>query len=248
MEVSYTFSAPFQLVSALVNSNEGVLSKEVIEQIVEFAEEKPERIFFIEVASRDIFEKSQVFESSVTTSLCFVDATIDHLTIFHPCTNSMHKVFAVLNLCKFGFYKFEICLSSINVIAPSEDLPHPPVRILKSQLQQFHYWQTLVNSQSSNRETEKRNVMGSFVCTSATFQLVDSLDSLFDAFYWGWTGLWTESLESALLELLVAVDDDLVALVRSMKSMMGLMRNLEGCRDHTSLVSLIVSSLSRLSQ
>ena len=78
---------------------------------------------------------------------------------------------------------------------------------------------------------------GKVFATSATYRYTAALDRMLDRLYWGWEGenqqqqqqqvqkgtggatAWTEALEHALLELLIAVDDDLVALVRSWTGM-----------------------------
>jgi hypothetical protein len=60
--------------------------------------------------------------------------------------------------------------------------------------------------------------------TSALHRYVAALDSLYDQMYWGWEGNWTVALEVALLELVVAVDEDLTAIVHSMTSMMSAMQ------------------------
>jgi hypothetical protein len=60
--------------------------------------------------------------------------------------------------------------------------------------------------------------------TSATYRYVAALDAFYDQMYWGWEGNWTEELEIALLELVVAVDEDLTVIVHSMTSMMSAMQ------------------------
>jgi hypothetical protein len=52
------------------------------------------------------------------------------------------------------------------------------------------------------------------------YEFVSSLDSALDLIVWGWEGAWTERLELSLVELVVAVSDDLVALVRSWKPLL----------------------------
>jgi len=56
--------------------------------------------------------------------------------------------------------------------------------------------------------------------TSPVFRFAAALDAMFDRLYWGWEGLWSDALESALFELLVAVDDDLVEMVKSWVAML----------------------------
>ena len=61
----------------------------------------------------------------------------------------------------------------------------------------------------------RRNVFVS----SNIHEVVMTLDSVMDTLYWGWEGNWTVGLEAALLELLVAVEDDLADCIHRWNSM-----------------------------
>jgi hypothetical protein len=61
----------------------------------------------------------------------------------------------------------------------------------------------------------RRNVFVS----SNIHEVVMTLDSVMDTLYWGWEGNWTVGLEAALLELLVAVEDDLSDCIHRWNSM-----------------------------
>ena len=62
----------------------------------------------------------------------------------------------------------------------------------------------------------RRNVFVS----SSIHEVVMALDSVMDTLHWGWEGDWSVGLEAALLELLVAVDDDLEGCLHRWSSMM----------------------------
>jgi hypothetical protein len=55
--------------------------------------------------------------------------------------------------------------------------------------------------------------------SSSCYSYCLSLDSCLDHLTWGWVGEWTEPLESAILELLISVNDDLVQVLLNMRSM-----------------------------
>ena len=66
------------------------------------------------------------------------------------------------------------------------------------------------------------------MCLSPTYSYVTNLDEVFDLLYWGWEGLWTNELENSLVELLVAVSDDLVEMVRKWNSLLSLTGSASG--------------------
>jgi hypothetical protein len=85
----------------------------------------------------------------------------------------------------------------------------------------------------------RRNVFVS----SNIHEVVMTLDSLMDTLFWGWEGNWTVGLEAALLELLVAVEDDLTDCIHRWSSMMSFVdRSAEGM--HASMVHLQYLHLS----
>lgn len=74
-------------------------------------------------------------------------------------------------------------------------------------------------------DRKEKKTTGTVFCTSCTFEYATALDEAFDLLYWGWGygGLWDMDLENSLLELLVAVSDDLEAAIRSWQPMMAMM-------------------------
>lgn len=73
----------------------------------------------------------------------------------------------------------------------------------------------------------QRVEIGADTCTAlvscALYEYGHALDATIDLIYWGWSGEWSSALEGSLLELLVAVDDDLVSMLHSIKSMLAMM-------------------------
>jgi hypothetical protein len=63
---------------------------------------------------------------------------------------------------------------------------------------------------------------GNILCTSDTYEFARAVDTFFDEIYWGWGygGMWTDELESSLLELLVGVTEELAQAVASWQPMM----------------------------
>ena len=66
------------------------------------------------------------------------------------------------------------------------------------------------------------------MCLSPTYSYVTNLDEVLDLLYWGWEGSWTNELENSLVELLVAVSDDLVEMVRKWNSLLSLTGSASG--------------------
>lgn len=73
-----------------------------------------------------------------------------------------------------------------------------------------------------------RNTLSSFLCTSPVYAYVSFLDEALDLLYWGWVGGWTEELESTLVELLVAVNDEFVEFIRGLTSLISMMGSTAG--------------------
>ena len=68
----------------------------------------------------------------------------------------------------------------------------------------------------------------SFLCTSPVYAYVSVLDDTLDLLHWGWVGGWTEELESSLMELLVAVNDEFVEFIRRLNSLISMMGSSAG--------------------
>jgi hypothetical protein len=81
---------------------------------------------------------------------------------------------------------------------------------------------SIILKNDDKRLKKFQNTNGTVFCTSSTFEYATALDEGFDLLYWGWGygGKWNEDLENSLLELLVAVSDDLEAAIRSWQPMM----------------------------
>ena len=75
---------------------------------------------------------------------------------------------------------------------------------------------------------KSRNMITSFLCTSTVYKFVSILDDTLDLLHWGWVGGWTEELESALMELLVAVNDEFVEFIRKLNSLISMMGSSSG--------------------
>lgn len=83
--------------------------------------------------------------------------------------------------------------------------------------QDFDIVQNSLKSSPSHQVLCRFNVFAS----SGIYSYCMSLDAVLDRLFWGWEGAWDSELEATLLELLVAVDSDLVPVVLRMNTMMG---------------------------
>jgi len=77
--------------------------------------------------------------------------------------------------------------------------------------------------------------------SSPVFSYCMALDAVLDRVCWGWEGVWSSDLEGSLLELLVAVDDDLVALVGTWKRMLSAVY--EGGKDMEDMLYIVQEDL-----
>lgn len=80
--------------------------------------------------------------------------------------------------------------------------------------------------------------------SSAVYSYCMSLDRLLDRIFNGWEGNWDSELEAAVLELLVAVDNDLVPVVIQMSDMMGGMMSGGTEKEMESMLSVIQEDVS----
>eukprot|EP01035_Chromulina_nebulosa_P033849 gene33849-45344_t len=94
-------------------------------------------------------------------------------------------------------------------------------------------------------DNNERNVLSSFLCTSPVYAYVSFLDEALDLLYWGWVGGWTEELESTLVELLVAVNDEFVEFIRGLTSLISMMGSTAGQDDLSQTLQMVRSDLQK---
>ena len=78
------------------------------------------------------------------------------------------------------------------------------------------------------------------------YAYVSYLDEALDLIHWGWVGGWTEELESALVELLVAVNDEFVEFIRGLNSLISMMGSSAGYYFHLRLSNVLNPTICTL--
>lgn len=109
----------------------------------------------------------------------------------------------------------------------------------------YHHWCASFRIDGIDDSTAKViEAKGQILCSSLLYDFLSSSDDLLEEFVWGWSygGLFTDALESSLLELLIANNDELEATVRSWKPMMSAFNGME--QETSRLVDMIRSDLS----
>lgn len=240
-EVADGFQESFDLVQILVDSGDGRLTNDTVQQLME--QENPHRAFS-NVAAINVSRHSGVLRAldepvdsqtliAVTENSAGEDAQISE----NIASNTVEPSGASVTEVSFHQVSFDATASifvqrdtaGIQVIAPpllfgvnectvkvertltdpapcdntGLSLPTDTIGETAYPIRQRYVWQDTV------------------MVTSAVHRYATALDCMFDRLYWGWEGNWDQNLEGAILQLLVAVDDDLVGLVRSWVSVMG---------------------------
>ncbi|GAB5372171.1 hypothetical protein AAMO2058_001642500, partial [Amorphochlora amoebiformis] len=66
----------------------------------------------------------------------------------------------------------------------------------------------------------KRSEDFRFEATSAVFEFATAIDHLYDQLFWSWEGEWHAEVETGLVNLVIAVEDNLKGFMESMKQML----------------------------
>lgn len=90
----------------------------------------------------------------------------------------------------------------------------------------YYKWDIYIKGKRKSQNIESiENITGRFTCISTAYSYAQCYDNFFDVYIYGWGygGIWTEELESSLLELLIGVNEDLEAAIKSWQPMMAML-------------------------
>jgi hypothetical protein len=104
----------------------------------------------------------------------------------------------------------------------------------------FDIVQSSLKIQRPHQVISRYNIFAS----SAIYSYCMSLNAVLDRLFWGWEGTWDAVLEATLLELLVAVDSDLVPVVLRMNDMMGGMMGAGAGKELEALLTSVQGDLA----
>ncbi len=204
LEIADSFNESFDLVRALMDSSSGRLTREVIAQLVEGNDFLCSSI----EVSRQNGVTALPDEIDCRSILVAYEAPVDHGSVDDEDANA--PLVTQVRLSQPGLFGHtQSGLQSIKPRLPfgMNDLHitcHKSVQCTENSAvpQELHYQQRVL-------------------FTSPIFRYASALDCMYDRLYFGWEGKWSHELESSLFELLVAVDDDLVSMVKSWVGMLG---------------------------
>lgn len=250
-EVADGFQESFDLVQVLVDSNDGRFTMDAAQQLVEQENRSASivsvsRCVGVQKALESRLDSDTLI--AVTETTCDEDAqltkdmspgnvfdasgsSVDEVTLHQVTYNATSSVFTQEDR------------SGVQVIAPPLPFGVNDYTVKLTRVQTTG--QSDLNSLGPARQqyTWKDTVL----VTSAVHRYAAALDCMFDRLYWGWEGHWDQSLENAVLQLLVAVDDDLVGMVRSWVNMMSsagsMMR--DGASDMQRLLDSVISDVQK---
>lgn len=245
-ELANAFGESFDLVNSLLESNSGIVDESILEQCVDLQPHLASTFEHLCVSRHAGLYKSPPRSVLLGTKLIAVEACDQtthkaYFTTSHssthwtpqsvlqpiPCHRTVIENRSVVqSLCcvtsqgtvsglhilslPFGMHDYDVTLTRdvvttnqpLNDLADGSDISGVSITT----------YETLV-------------INNTVLVTSPVYQYTSSLDDILDTVHWSWeSSEWTEALEGALLELLVAVSDDLVATVRKWSSMMSFMR------------------------
>lgn len=205
----------FEIVQSLVESNDGKLSSDMIAEFIDMSSSMIESLSPVE---RDM--NSNVLIMSVSQLLNDHDAplTIDRkavpIVVNNECSPQVMGI-AMNSSCGLNF------LFSMNGITHTTRKRYLDWGVNHLHLcyrQERGHGDTHDSCLDNNLEIVSKQVY----ITSDIFNYCHGLEMVFDLFHYGWCSVkgpvddstWTPALEEAMLHLLIAVDDDLVMLVK----------------------------------
>eukprot|EP01032_Pedospumella_encystans_P020416 gene20416-23189_t len=202
LEIAGIFNESFDLVRALMDSSSGRLTHEVVAQLVE---------------SKDVLFSA--VEVSRSTGVAALPDEIDCRSILVACEvpgdedNKSSSLVTQVRLSQPG-------LSSQTQSGLQSIKPRLPFGMTDVYIK-GHRSLKCSDSEVLSAVPQDLQYQQRVLITSPTFRYASALDCMYDRLYFGWEGKWTNELESSLFELLVAVDDDLVSMVKSWVGMLG---------------------------
>ena len=110
----------------------------------------------------------------------------------------------------------------------------------------FGHHEFRLYSEASTSESQSRAIYTYHIfASSAVYSYCMAVDSVLDRLHWGWEGQWTMELEGAILELLVAIDSELVPLVIRLNEMMTGLMGSEYGKELETLLSVIHEDMAK---
>lgn len=199
LEIAGCFNESFDLVRALMDSSSGKLTHEVVAQLVEgkdvlFSAVEVSRFDDVAALPDEIDCRSILVACEVPSDGDNENASlVTQVRLSQPGLSSQTQsgLQSIKPRLPFGLTNVHIKCHRNLKCAEISSVP-----------QDLHYQQRVL-------------------ITSPIFRYASALDCMYDRLYFGWEGKWTNELESSLFELLVAVDDDLVSMVKSWVGMLG---------------------------
>lgn len=222
-------SLDFELVQSLLESTNGKVSKEMIGEFVEleteFEDSSGSNIYTLPLSrfmdTNDCVAVSGVHTIDRKTVLIITDDdAADNNSDTSPM--SCRQVLGVAMGSSYG----------LNALYSMQDSSHTRRRqYLEWGIQDVHvcYREDKREEEYEHKEDVSLSIISKPVyVTSVVFEYSHCLERMFDLFYYGWDlkggdggECWSPALEEAMLHLLISVDDDLVMLVRSVRSVLG---------------------------
>ena len=236
-ELADSCNESLELVQALVECNDGLITESVIDQLKEECVDPALHYYKIQCSKEKGVLSEGTEEIDVNSTIVAIDVPptkeLEHIIENNkPCvkTVTLHEIEALS-----GEYSSNTNMrQGIQVLKPPLPFGTHDLSIL---LQRHIKINEIVQQQQQQQQqyyTTKKKVN----ITSSTYRYITALECMYDRMIWGWEGNWTEELEHALIQLVIAVDDDLTGMVKSMTSMMTIMSG-EASNSVTDMTQLL---------
>ena len=279
-ELSKVFGESFELISMLLDSTEGHLTAEVVDQLQElhgdvqvlkvrastapvahYSHGQANTLTMNQAAHQDGIDSYIVSRCikriGTNCAIIAVDSDVSEPTTSHlsssPCCNPYSRAWKLTAVILEALAKGEdpgaavadrICVRCI-----PGPLPFGLYRCLSSYATSSSGSEPggMTEAVAANCPTAASECMlydhGRVLVQSATYSYVLALDEALDRLQWGWEGSWTEELECALLELLVAVEEDLTEAARSWQWMDSISAGVDAAAGATGELSAMVQNV-----
>ena len=233
LEIADHFSESFELIQALMDSSSNKLTRDLVTQLTE-----------------DNSVPTVILDASQRGIHAPLPAEVDCRSTIVICEEGSGATVA-------SSAPFDGNLSLVSEVRLTQPSPHAPVLMgIQSVPSRLPFGVSDLHVTLHRTAKADQNSPGSVptthsqclhytqrvLVTSPVFRFAAALDAMFDRLYWGWEGHWSDALESALFELLVAVDDDLVAMVQSWVAMLSVTGGAEDMNHMLQCVTLDVQN------